>query len=54
MDKHPSGMTWDRWRAPFKTPEERELVIRFNRKQDRKEAKQSFEAFYSSLPEAPF
>jgi hypothetical protein len=26
MDKHPSGLTWERWNWPFKTPEERELV----------------------------
>ena len=26
MDKHPSGLTWELWNWPFKTPEERELV----------------------------
>lgn len=26
---HPSGMTWERWNWPFKTPEERLLVMRY-------------------------
>lgn len=25
-DKHPSGLTWERWEWPFKTPEERKQI----------------------------
>ena len=28
-DLHPSGLSWERWRFPFKTPEERELIRRW-------------------------
>jgi len=30
--RHPSGLTWERWNWPFKTPQERQLVAKyFNR-----------------------
>jgi hypothetical protein len=29
MDKHPSGLTWERWEWPFKTPQERQLVAKY-------------------------
>jgi hypothetical protein len=29
---HPSGMTWERWEWPFKTPQERKLVIEYMKK----------------------
>lgn len=25
-DKHPSGLTWERWHQPFKMPEERKMI----------------------------
>lgn len=28
-DKHPSGLTWERWEFPFKTPQEREMIKRW-------------------------
>jgi len=24
--KHPSGLTWERWRQPFKMPHERKMI----------------------------
>lgn len=32
MQKHPSGMTMERWNWPFKTPEERKLVMKWYKK----------------------
>lgn len=26
---HPSGLTWERWNFPFKTPAERELIAKW-------------------------
>jgi len=34
---HPSGLTMERWNWPFKTPQERELVARWFKKQEKKE-----------------
>ena len=25
-DKHPSGLTWERWKQPFKMPHERKMI----------------------------
>lgn len=25
-DKHPSGLTWERWNQPFKMPHERKMI----------------------------
>lgn len=25
-DKHPSGLTWERWHQPFKMPHERKMI----------------------------
>ena len=36
-DMHPSGMTWERWEWPFKTPEERKLVIAYMKKYEKEE-----------------
>ena len=36
-DLHPSGMSWARWEDPFKTPEERRLVIKYYRECHRQE-----------------
>lgn len=43
-------MPLSRWHDPFKTDKERELVIRWNKKQDKQEKKQQ----YDQLEEAPF
>lgn len=32
--KHPSGLTWERWEFPFKTPEERALIQQWLMKKD--------------------
>jgi hypothetical protein len=37
---HPSGMTQERWDWPFKTPEERKLVVKYFNKLAR-ESKQN-------------
>jgi len=29
---HPSGLTWERWEWPFKTPQEREIVAKYFRR----------------------
>jgi hypothetical protein len=34
---HKSGLTVDRWNWPYKTPEERELVAKWFKKQTKKE-----------------
>ena len=36
---HPSGMTQERWDWPFKTAEERRLVVKYFEKMKRQEAK---------------
>lgn len=36
-DLHPSGMPWERWNNPFKTAEERKLVIKYFQKCQRDE-----------------
>lgn len=40
-DLHPSGLTWDRWNSPWKHEDERKLVVRFNRKNDKQIALES-------------
>lgn len=49
-EKHPSGLTMERWNNPFKTYEERQLVIKWNKKRDKIEAEQ----WLDNLEEAPF
>ena len=49
-DKHPSGLTWEQWNNPFKSAAERELVIKWNKKQDKAEQYK----WYDTLEEAPF
>jgi hypothetical protein len=34
---HPSGLSWERWNWPFKTPQEREVVAKWFSKQTNKE-----------------
>lgn len=43
-----------RWNWPFKTEEERQLVIKYNRRIDREESKQKEKDFFDTLEEAPF
>jgi hypothetical protein len=34
-EKHPSGLTWERWNWPFKTQEERAIVAKWFKKQEK-------------------
>lgn len=34
-EMHPSGMTMQRWNWPYKTPQERELVAKWFKKQEK-------------------
>lgn len=34
-DKHPSGLTQERWDWPFKTPQERAIVAKYFKKLER-------------------
>lgn len=43
MNKHPSGLTWQRWKWPFKTPAERKLVAAYFKRMQ-----------FEQLPAAPF
>lgn len=45
MNLHPSGMTQERWDWPFKTPEERKLVIKYFKKHQKEEKKKMIESF---------
>lgn len=49
-EMHPSGMPLSRWHNPFKTDQERELVIKWNKKQAKQEKKQRLD----EVEEAPF
>lgn len=42
-DMHPSGMTFERWEWPFKTAEERQLVAKFFKQQQKEEKQKSKE-----------
>jgi uncharacterized protein HemY len=37
IEMHPSGLTMDRWDHPFKTQQERQLVVKYFEKLKRKE-----------------
>ncbi len=37
IDMHPSGLTMDRWDHPFKTQQERQLVMKYYDKLKRKD-----------------
>lgn len=47
---HPSGMTWQRWEWPFKTPQERKLVAQYFKEQHRNEKREQLD----NLKSAPF
>jgi hypothetical protein len=34
-NKHPSGLTWERWNWPFKTQEERAIVAKWFKKKEK-------------------
>lgn len=56
-DMHPSGLTMDRWEHPFKTAQERQLVIAYFDKLKRKgqlEEAQKILARVQQLEDAPF
>lgn len=40
MNKHPSGLSQERWEWPFKTPEERAIVAKYFKSLERDSAKQ--------------
>jgi len=42
-ERHPSGMTLFRWNWPFKTPEERKLVVKWYAKEKRRRRKQELD-----------
>jgi hypothetical protein len=50
LEMHPSGMTMQRWNSPFKTPEERQLVVLWFKKN----AEQEKKAMLDAIEEAPF
>lgn len=57
VDMHPSGLTADRWEHPFKTVQERQLVINYFEKMKRKAIKvnqQEIENRINHLEDAPF
>lgn len=49
QDKHPSGMTWERWEWPFKTPEERKLVAAYFKKHSKEEKKKQIDQLEEAL-----
>jgi hypothetical protein len=49
QDKHPSGLTWERWEWPFKTPEERVLVAQWFRKEQRNEKRKQLDNVEEAL-----
>lgn len=56
-DMHPSGLTMDRWEHPFKTAQERQLVIAYFNKLKRKgqlEEAQKILDRVQQLEDAPF
>lgn len=46
---HPSGMTQERWDWPFKTPEERKLVIKYFQKQTKEQKQKQIEQVGEAL-----
>jgi len=49
QNKHPSGLTWERWEWPFKTPEERVLVAQWFRKEQRNEKRKQLDNVEEAL-----
>lgn len=57
VEMHPSGLTMDRWDHPYKTTQERQLVINYFDKVWRKSlqiTQQELARKIDSLEEAPF
>jgi hypothetical protein len=50
MKLHPSGMTQERWDWPFKTPEERKLVVKYYQRAKKEDKKKQLD----KLGPAPF
>ena len=46
---HPSGMTQERWDWPFKTPEERKLVVKYFQKQAKEDKKKQIDNLEEAL-----
>lgn len=57
IEMHPSGLTMDRWEHPFKTAQERQLVIKYfdklKRKGQQEEAQKILDRV-QQLEDAPF
>ena len=51
---HPSGLTQARWDNPFKTPEERQIVVQYFKRLKRIENQVKWEKMWATLEEAPF
>lgn len=49
QEMHPSGMTQERWDWPFKTPEERKLVVKYYSKQQKQEKKRQLDQLEEAL-----
>jgi hypothetical protein len=47
-EKHPSGLTWERWDWPFKTFDERKLVAKYFERVKRQENKEAKQQIYNS------
>jgi hypothetical protein len=54
MNKHPSGLTWERWEWPFKTPQERQLVAKYFDRVKKVAVKEEKQKMLNELGEAPF
>ena len=50
VEMHPSGMSMTRWNSPFKTPQERQQVVEWFKKN----AEQEKKAMLYEIEEAPF
>lgn len=48
-NKHPSGLSWERWEWPFKTPDERKLVAAYFKRQAKDQKKKQIEQLEEAL-----
>ena len=46
---HPSGMTQERWDWPFKTPEERKLVVKYYKEKAKEDKKKQLDNLEEAL-----
>jgi hypothetical protein len=50
--RHPSGLTWERWEWPFKTPQERQLVAKYFDRVKKAAVKEEKQKMLNDLGEA--